>query len=64
VFVEHVSGWIEIQHASGADAVGDVYVEMLENRTRPMRLQSEPARSITAGRDHAVLGSARSVDGE
>ena len=34
-FIEQVSGWIEIQHGSGVDAVGDVYVEMLENRTRP-----------------------------
>jgi hypothetical protein len=34
-FIEQVSGWIEIQHSSGPDAVGDVYVELLENRTRP-----------------------------
>ena len=34
-FIEQVSGWIEIQHGTGADAVGDVYVELLENRTRP-----------------------------
>ena len=34
-FLEQVSGWIEIQHGHGLDAVIDVYVEMLENRTRP-----------------------------
>ncbi len=34
-FIEQVSGWIEIQHGSGADAVEDVYRELLENRTRP-----------------------------
>lgn len=34
-FIEQVSGWIEIQHSSGVDAIGDVYVEMLENRTSP-----------------------------
>jgi hypothetical protein len=34
-FIEQVSGWIEIQHGSGVDAVRDVYVELLENRTRP-----------------------------
>ena len=34
-FIEQVSGWIVIQHGAGADAVGDVYVELLENRTRP-----------------------------
>jgi hypothetical protein len=34
-FLEHVSGWIEIRHGHGVDAVNDVYVEMLENRTRP-----------------------------
>jgi hypothetical protein len=34
-FVEQVTGWIEIEHGTGVDAVGDVYVEMLENRTRP-----------------------------
>jgi hypothetical protein len=30
-----VTDWVEIQHGTGADAVGEVYVEMLENRTRP-----------------------------
>jgi hypothetical protein len=34
-FVEQVSGWIEIQHGNGPDAVNDVYVELLENRTPP-----------------------------
>jgi hypothetical protein len=34
-FTERVSDWIEIQHGTGVDAVGDVYVETLENRTRP-----------------------------
>lgn len=34
-FLEQVSGWIEIEHGTGADAIGAVYVEMLENRTRP-----------------------------
>ena len=34
-FVEQVSGWIEIEHGSGVDAVGEVYVDVLENRTRP-----------------------------
>jgi hypothetical protein len=34
-FIDEVSGWIEIQHGSGSDAVGDVYMELLENRTRP-----------------------------
>jgi hypothetical protein len=34
-FIEQVSGWIEILHGTGVDAVGDVYIEMLENRTRP-----------------------------
>jgi hypothetical protein len=34
-FLEQVAGWIEIQHGRGVDAVSDVYVEMLENRTRP-----------------------------
>jgi hypothetical protein len=34
-FIEQVSGWITIQHGTGADAVIDVYVELLENRTRP-----------------------------
>lgn len=34
-FTERVTGWIEIQHGTGVDAVGDVYVELLENRTRP-----------------------------
>jgi len=30
-----VAGWIEIQHDHGVEAIRDVYVEMLENRTRP-----------------------------
>ena len=34
-FIEQVSGWVEIQHGSGAGAVEDVYRELLENRTRP-----------------------------
>ncbi len=34
-FIEQVSGWIEIQHGTGVDAVRDVYVELLENRTPP-----------------------------
>jgi hypothetical protein len=34
-FVEQVSGWIDIRHGSGPDAVGEVYLEVLENRTRP-----------------------------
>jgi hypothetical protein len=34
-FTERVTDWVEIQHGTGADAVRDVYVEMLENRTRP-----------------------------
>ena len=34
-FIEQVSGWIEIQHGSGADAVEGVYRELLENQTRP-----------------------------
>jgi hypothetical protein len=34
-FVEQVSGWIDIQHGSGVDAVRDVYLQMLENRTSP-----------------------------
>ena len=34
-FIESVSGWIEIQHGNGPTAVNDVYVELLENRTRP-----------------------------
>ena len=34
-FVDRVSGWIEIGHGSGPDAVVEVFVEMLENRTRP-----------------------------
>jgi hypothetical protein len=34
-FLEQVSGWITIQHHTGVDAIGDVYVEALENRTRP-----------------------------
>jgi hypothetical protein len=36
-FIEQVSGWIEIDHSTGADAVNDVYVELLENRTSPDR---------------------------
>jgi hypothetical protein len=34
-FLEQVSGWIEIRHGTGADAVRDVYLELVENRTRP-----------------------------
>ncbi len=34
-FIEQVSGWVEIQHGTGSDAVNDVYVELLENRTPP-----------------------------
>jgi hypothetical protein len=34
-FLEQVAGWIEIRHDHGVDAISDVYVEMLENRTRP-----------------------------
>jgi hypothetical protein len=34
-FIEQVSGWIEIQHGTGPEAVNDVYVELLENRTPP-----------------------------
>jgi hypothetical protein len=34
-FVEQVSGWIDIQHGYGIDAVEAAYVEVLENRTRP-----------------------------
>ena len=34
-FTERVADWIEIQHGTGVDAIGSVYVEMLENRTRP-----------------------------
>ncbi len=34
-FIEQVSGWIDIRHGTGAAAVGEVYAEMLENRTRP-----------------------------
>jgi hypothetical protein len=34
-FLEQVAGWIEIRHASGPEAVRDVYLELLENRTRP-----------------------------
>jgi hypothetical protein len=34
-FIESVSGWIEIDHGNGPDAVTDIYVEMLEGRTSP-----------------------------
>ena len=34
-FLGSVAGWITIDHSSGVDAVHDVYVEALENRTRP-----------------------------
>jgi NADPH:quinone reductase-like Zn-dependent oxidoreductase len=34
-FVEQVSGWIDIHHGNGAAEMGDVYLEVLENRTRP-----------------------------
>lgn len=34
-FIAQVSGWVEIQHGNGPDAVNDVYVELLENRTPP-----------------------------
>lgn len=34
-FIEEVSGWVEIRHGRGSDAVGDVYMELLENRTTP-----------------------------
>jgi hypothetical protein len=34
-FTERVGDWVTIQHGNGADAVRDVYVELLENRTRP-----------------------------
>ncbi len=34
-FVEQVTGWIDIEHGTGPDAIGDVYAQMVENRTRP-----------------------------
>ncbi|MFZ4719745.1 MAG: DUF2855 family protein [Ilumatobacteraceae bacterium] len=34
-FIERVAGWITIEHHTGPEAVGEVYTEALENRTRP-----------------------------
>jgi hypothetical protein len=34
-FTDWVNSKIEIRHGNGSDAVGEAYVELLENRTRP-----------------------------
>ncbi len=34
-FLEQVSGWVTIEHRSGADAVAEVFAELVEGRTSP-----------------------------
>ena len=34
-FIEQVSGWVTIDHASGPDAVAEVYAEVLEGNIPP-----------------------------